>query len=146
MICNDRCRQSANIMKYMIDNPSNHTSGVTRCVNHPGLTCRSLHVKHENTVDTETLLLRGEQSVGIDPPHVVPQQQSQVEEHVFVNNESLSFMGETTRLSKSCNGEKTITSRLEDTLQPIRLSDRPYMNSTDLLGANSRNLSKYGKN
>ena len=139
MICDDRCRQSANIMKYMIDNPSSNTAGVARCVI-PGLTCRSLNVKHENTVDTETLLLRGEQSVGIDPPQSV--HRFEEPEPVFVNNDS--FIGETTRLSKSCNGEQTITSRLEGALQPIRMSDRPYIHSTDLLGTNSRN-SKYGK-
>ena len=145
MSCNDRCKQSSNIMKYMIDNPSNNTTGVTRCVNHPGLTCRSLHVKHENTVDTETLLLRGEQSVGIEPPQIVPNHHKFEEPtNVFVNNKE-SFLGETTRLSKSCNGERTITSRLEETLQPIRMSERPYMHSTNLIGANSRNLSKYGQ-
>lgn len=143
MLCNERCKQSEHVMNYMVSNPSNHTTGITHCVDTPGLSCRSLNVKHENTVDTETLLLRGEQSVGVDPNPTIS--------HVHVapiastSNDSLLLLGETTRLSKSCNGEYTITSRLE-TPQPIRYSERPYMNSTDLTGLNSRNLSKYGKN
>lgn len=142
MLCNERCKQSEHVMNYMVANPSNHTTGIARCVDTPGLSCRSLNVKHENTVDTETLLLRGEQSVGVDPNPTI----SPVHSPAMSSNDSLlSFLGETTRLSKSCNGEKTITSRLE-TPQPIRYSERPYMNSTDLTGVNSRNLSKYGKN
>lgn len=140
MLCNERCKQSEHVMNYMVANPSNHTAEIARCVDTPGLSCRSLNVKHENTVDTETLLLRGEQSVGVDPTPTI----SMVHFPANTSNESLSLLGETTRLSKSCNGEQTITSRLE-TPQPIRYSERPYMNSTDLAGVNSRN-SKYGKN
>ena len=145
MLCNERCKQSKNVMNYMVANPSNHTTGIARCVDTPGLSCKSLNVKHENTVDTETLLLRGEQSIGVDP-NPTPLMMSHVYNAAPATplSDSLSLLGETTRLAKSCNGEKQITSRLE-TPHPIRYSERPYMNSTDMVGVNSRNLSKYGK-
>lgn len=136
MICNERCKQSERIMTYMTNNPSNHTDGVTNCVTQPGLLCKSLNVKQENTVDTETLLLRGEQSNPVEP-ETTPS--LQMVAPVVEPRQNL-FVGETTRTSKSCNGEKVISDRVEPALLPGQL---PYMDA--MIGTNSRYMAKYGK-
>lgn len=138
MICNERCKQSERIMTYMTSNPSNHTDWVTNCVTQPGLLCKSLNVKQDNTVDTETFLLRGEQSIGVEP-ETTPSLQQQMPALVVDPKQNM-FIGETTRTSKSCNGEQVISDRVESALLPGQL---PYMDA--MIGTNSRYMAKYGK-
>ena len=65
MSCDERCMQSERIMNYMTHDPSNNVNGIENCVEMPGLVCKPLHVKDQ--VDTETYLIRGAQSVAVDP-------------------------------------------------------------------------------
>lgn len=139
MYCDDRCKQSERISTYMTNNPSNNVNGIRSCIEIPGLVCKPLHVK--NQVDTETVLLRGSQSVAVEPEHSL-----ETYENHGSNDAVLppSFWSETTRVSKACNGETDITERLE-TPQPIQWGDLPYVDNSDLFGKNSRNIAKYGK-
>lgn len=142
--CNDKCRQSARVSDYMIANPSNNTNGVSNCVNLPGLVCRSLNVKHVNTVDTETVLLRGTQSVGIEPESTPVMVNTGMFPTAFTN-EPFAFLGESTRLSKSCNGERDLMGRFEAPFPVPYDRNFPLMTPGSLVGTNSRNLAKYGK-
>ena len=137
MICNERCKQSDRIMSYMTNDPSNHTEWVTNCVTQPGLLCKSLNVKQANTVDTETFLLRGEQSIGVEPNKTITPIQTFAETPQLPKQ---NVFGETTRTSKSCNGEKVISDRVEPALLPGKL---PYMDT--MIGTNSRYMAKYGE-
>lgn len=141
MYCDDRCKQSERIATYMTNNPSNHVNGVQSCIEVPGLVCKPLHVK--NQVDTETVLLRGSQSVAVEPEHSMTPESSPVETTSF-STLPPSFWAETTRVSKACNSETDITERL-DTPHPIQWGDLPYVNNSDLFGKNSRNIAKYGQ-
>ena len=61
----ERYQQSMKASQYLLNNPSNNTSGINNCFQSPGLQCKSLNVKVHSTIDTETQLLRGVQSYGI---------------------------------------------------------------------------------
>ena len=141
--CNEKCRQSARVSDYMIANPSNNTDGVSNCVNLPGLVCRSLNVKHYDSVDTETVLLRGAQSVGIEPPSM-PMTNKGVFPTTFTK-EPFAFLGENTRTSKSCNGERDLMGRFEAPFPVPYDRNFPLMTPGSLVGTNSRNLAKYGE-
>jgi hypothetical protein len=142
MSCDERCKQSERMMHYMTLDPSNHVEGIDNCVQIPGMVCKSMHVKDQ--VDTETSLIRGTQSVAVDPnPGGVNELPKPQREPRHATYEALpSFWGEMTRDSKSCNSENNVTERLES----IQWGDIPYADTNDLIGTNSRQLAKYGKN
>lgn len=143
MSCDERCMQSERIMNYMTHDPSNNVNGIENCVEIPGLVCKPLHVKDQ--VDTETYLIRGAQSVAVDPNPgfgVVNEQAPKRAPRLDTYDALPSFWGEMTRDSKSCNSETNLTDRLES----IKWGVIPYIDPNVLIGTNSRQVAKYGKN
>jgi len=141
--CNERCKQSSRLNDYMIMNPSNNIDNVSDCISVPGMMCTSLNVKQVGSVDTETILLRGVQSVGVEPSQVTLTGKGSHKDNT-ITTDPFSFIGQTTRLSKSCNGEYDLMGRFEAPY-PIPIENLPSMDNSTLVGTNSRNLAKYGK-
>lgn len=136
--CNERCKQSMRTSDYVLKNPSNNTNKLQNCVVSPGLMCnRSLHTKQSNTIDTETVLLRGVKSVGVEnspsPSHVTA-----FETNANNNMDTSVLLGESTRVGKSCNSERELN-RFENqsTLYPM-------VSNKTLFGINARDVAKYG--
>jgi hypothetical protein len=139
---NNRGRQSSLISQYMLQNPSNNIQDIDVCYSQPGLVCKSLHVKHGESVDNETLLLRGVHSTVVERPvnKLAPPA------NILRKKEGMltrSFLGEPTRLSKACYSELDLTPRI-DIHQPVSFDTLPLIDNTDMFGENSRNTAKYG--
>jgi hypothetical protein len=132
-----------NYSDYYLNNPSNHVAGVANCFQVPGVTCRAMNVKLNETIDTETALLRG---VSSEP---VRNHEEPVVTHVQppVMPEAMTPVAGSTRMSKSCYFEQSLE-RTQGALLPsdfdtARAVVPEWSTPERLFGTSSRIHAKY---
>lgn len=137
----ERAKQSFKASQYLLKNPSNHVRDMANCLQVPGISCRSMNVKHSNTIDTETALIRGKQSEAVE---ITPTfASSPMLKPVSPQNISLvNALGSSTRMPKSCYFEKPTPNRFESLHVPVQ-AHYVNENTKELFGMDTRNVSKY---
>ena len=135
-----------NYSDYYLNNPSNHVVGVANCFQVPGVTCRAMNVKLNDTIDTETALLRGVSSEPVRN-HEEPVVTHHVQPPSMMPDATMISAAGSTRMSKSCYFEQSLE-RTQGALLPsdfdtARVVVPEWSTPERIIGTSSRIHAKY---